>query len=45
MANAHRRRNTLTKVKINRVTLIEETDVKVGIVQALQSLLTETSGE
>ena len=42
MANTHRRRNFLSKVKINGAWLIEEADIKAGIVQAFQALLSES---
>ena len=45
MANAHRRRNTMTKVKINEVSFTEEVDIREGITQAFQSLLLEPPGE
>lgn len=45
MANAHRMRNTMAKVKINAVTLIEEIDIKLRVAQAFHSLLTEPSRE
>ncbi|RVW75360.1 hypothetical protein CK203_052943 [Vitis vinifera] len=41
MANAHRRRNTMTKVKINEVSFTEEVDIREGITQAFQSHLLE----
>ena len=41
MVNAHRRRSTLAKVKMNAVCLIEEAKIEVGIVQAFQTLLLE----
>ena len=43
MANAHRRRQSMDKIKINGVWLSEEQDVKNGIVDAFQRLLTEDS--
>ena len=45
MANAHRMRNTMAKVKINAVTLIEEIDIKLRVAQAFHSLLMEPSRE
>ena len=42
MANAHARRNLLTKVKINRVTLTDEDEIKVGVCRAYQSLLSKS---
>ena len=44
MANAHRRNNTLDRIKINGVWLSEEQEVKEGIVNAFQQLLSEESG-
>ena len=41
MANAHRRRQTMEKIKINGVWLTEEQEVRNGIVDAFQRLLTE----
>ena len=41
MANAHRRRNTMAKVKVNEVSFTEEADIREGITQAFQSLLLE----
>ena len=43
MANAHRRRQTMEKIKINGVWLSEEQEVRNGIVDAFQRLLTEDS--
>ena len=31
MENSHKRRNTLTKIRINRLCLINETDIRMGI--------------
>ena len=45
MANAHRKRNTMTKVKINGVSFTEEADIREGIVQAFQSLLSKPPRE
>ena len=45
MANAHRRRNTMAKVKINEVSFTEEADIREGITQAFQSHLLEPPGE
>ena len=42
MTNAHARRNLLTKVKINGVTLTNEDEIKVGVCRAYQSLLLES---
>ncbi|RVW55071.1 LINE-1 reverse transcriptase-like [Vitis vinifera] len=44
MANAHRRNNTLDRIKINGVWLSEEQEVKEGIVNVFQQLLSEESG-
>ncbi|RVW46561.1 LINE-1 reverse transcriptase-like [Vitis vinifera] len=41
MANAHRRNNSLDKIKINGVWRVEEQEVREGIVQNFQQLLTE----
>ena len=41
MANAHRRRNSLVRIKINGNRVFEETEIKAGEVQAFQSLLAE----
>ncbi|RVW74273.1 Transposon TX1 uncharacterized 149 kDa protein [Vitis vinifera] len=43
MANAHRRFNNLIKIKINGVRLTEDQDVRDGIVNAYQHLLSENS--
>ncbi|KAL6342305.1 hypothetical protein AAG906_007519 [Vitis piasezkii] len=39
MANAHRRRNNVDKIRINGVWLTEENGIKEGIVNAFRSLL------
>ena len=44
MANAHRRNNSLEKIKINGGWLEEEQEVREGIVNAFQRLLSEESG-
>ena len=44
MANAHRRVNNLVKIKINGVRLTEDQEVRDGIVNAYQQLLSESSG-
>ena len=44
MANAHRRNNSLDRIKINRVWLAEEQEVREGIVNAFQQLLSEEPG-
>ncbi|RVW27451.1 Transposon TX1 uncharacterized 149 kDa protein [Vitis vinifera] len=43
MANAHRRGNNLIKIKINGVRLTEDQEVRDGIVNAYQHLLSENS--
>ncbi|RVW72592.1 Transposon TX1 uncharacterized 149 kDa protein [Vitis vinifera] len=43
MANAHRRRHTMERVKISGVWLSEESTVRTGIVDAFHRLLTEDS--
>ncbi|RVX11718.1 Transposon TX1 uncharacterized 149 kDa protein [Vitis vinifera] len=43
MANAHRRVNNLIKIKINGVRLTEDQEVRDGIVNAYQQLLSESS--
>ena len=43
MANAHRRRNTMDRIKVSGVWLSEEQEVRTGIVDAFQQLLTEDS--
>ena len=44
MAIAHRRNNSLDKIKINGVWLAEEQEVSEGIVNAFQQLLSEEPG-
>ena len=41
MANARARRNLLSKVKINGVTLTVEEDIKSGVCRAYRTLLLE----
>ena len=41
MANARARRNLLSKVKINGVTLTVEQDIKSGVCRAYRTLLSE----
>ncbi|RVW63481.1 Transposon TX1 uncharacterized 149 kDa protein [Vitis vinifera] len=41
MANTHRRNNSLDRIKINGVWRVEEQEVREGIVQNFQQLLTE----
>ncbi|RVX01885.1 Transposon TX1 uncharacterized 149 kDa protein [Vitis vinifera] len=43
MANAHRRANNLVKIKINEVRFAEDQEVRDGIVNAYQQLLSESS--
>ena len=43
MANAHKRVNSLVKIKINGSWLTEERDIKDGVVQVFHSLLLETN--
>lgn len=42
MANAHRRRDQLAKIRINGCWATEEREIKEGVVQAFQVLLSET---
>ncbi|KAL6329196.1 hypothetical protein AAG906_014805 [Vitis piasezkii] len=44
MANAHRRNNSLDRIKINGVWLSEEQEVREGIANAYQQMLSEDSG-
>ena len=44
MANAHRRRNCLKKIKINGSWYEDETVVNRGIVEAFQGLLSNLGG-
>lgn len=39
MANCHRRRNCLTKIKINGTWLVEEHEIHGGVTRAFQNLL------
>ena len=39
MANAHKRRNYVDKIKINGVWLSKENEIKEGVVRAFRSLL------
>ena len=43
MANAHKRVNSMVKIKINGTWVSEKRDIKEGVVQAFHSLLTETA--
>ena len=42
MVNAHSRRNFSAKIKIHGTWLLEEKDIKEGVVQAFQALLTNS---
>ena len=44
MTNAHRRNNSLDKIKVNGVWLTEEQDVREGLANAFHQLLLEDSG-
>ena len=44
MTNAHRRNNSLDKIKVNGVWLTEEKDVREGLANAFHQLLSEDSG-
>ena len=44
MANAHRRNNSLDRIKINEVWMTEEQEVRGGIVNAFQRLLSKEPG-
>ena len=37
MANSHRRRNTINKIKINREWLMEDSRIRQGIVEAFET--------
>ena len=41
MANAHRRNNSMDKIKINGVWLSEEQEVREGVANAYQQMLSE----
>ncbi|KAL6318412.1 hypothetical protein AAG906_041175 [Vitis piasezkii] len=43
MATAHRRRNSMDRIKINGIWLSEEQEVRTGIADAFKQLLTEDS--
>ena len=43
MATAHRRRNTMDRIKVNGIWLSEEQEVRTGIADAFKQLLTEDS--
>ena len=44
MANSHRRRNYLSKIKIDGTWLTEEQEIKEGVVGAFKDLLTDPGG-
>ena len=44
MANSKRKRNCLTKIKINGLWLSEEQEIKRGVVRAYQNLLSDPGG-
>ena len=44
MANAHRNNNSLDRVKIDGVWLLEEQEVREGIANAYQQMLSENLG-
>ena len=44
MANAHRRNNSLDRIKINGVWLTKEQEVRQGIVNVFQQLFSEEPG-
>lgn len=44
MANAHRRNNSLDRIKINGVWMTEDQEMREGIVNAFQHLLSEEPG-
>ena len=44
MANVHRRNNSLDRIKINWVWMTEDQEVREGIVNAFQHLLSEEQG-
>ena len=41
MANSNRRKNLLTKIKVNGVWLVEEAEIKQGVCRAFQQLLSD----
>ena len=43
MANAHKRVNSMVKIKINGTWVSEDSDIKEGVVQAFNSLLSKTA--
>ena len=44
MANLHKRRNAINKIKINGSWLIEDNAIQKGIVDAFKGLLSESGG-
>ena len=42
MANAHRKRNALVKIKLNRTWVLEGNEIKEEVGRAFQSFLSET---
>ena len=44
MANAHRRRNCLNSISINGRKLVKEADIKDGLVNTFQNLLSAPTG-
>ena len=42
MANAHRKRNSLARIKINGSWIIEDADIKNGVVHAFKLLLSDS---
>ena len=44
MANAHRRNNSLDRIKINGEWLSEEQEIREGIANAFHQLLSEDTG-
>ncbi|RVX10545.1 hypothetical protein CK203_016933 [Vitis vinifera] len=44
MASAHRRNNSLERIKINGEWLLEEQEIREGIANAFQNLLSEDTG-
>ena len=42
MVNAHRRRNSVDRIRINGVWLTKENEIKKGIVNAFRSLLSNS---
>ncbi|RVW20304.1 Transposon TX1 uncharacterized 149 kDa protein [Vitis vinifera] len=44
MANSHRRRNCLSKIKVDGVWLTEEQEIKRGVVRAFKDQLTDPGG-